>query len=164
MTTAAQITVNAFAFCAKHGDEFCQPCRVDHRLTNNAQVDNELSNLEDIFEIGLEVCVAFFFFFSSRYIALFEKKKKKKVLPCANMKGVHAKDRHPINVYAHGAVVSPAKEGSFECIMHGAVDCSRCFDWIKVIQKEAREASELGTWLERRQSQGEGLAVITKQE
>ena len=60
--TTAHITVNTFVFCAKHGDEYCQSCCIDHRLTNNARVENELSELEDIFEIGLEVlvCAALF--------------------------------------------------------------------------------------------------------
>jgi len=57
--SASQIIVNSFTFCERHGDEYCQSCGVDHRLTNNAQVADDLSNLEDVFEIGLEVRVTF---------------------------------------------------------------------------------------------------------
>ncbi|KAF8690360.1 hypothetical protein AX14_002976, partial [Amanita brunnescens Koide BX004] len=110
-----QIIVNSFTFCATHGDEYCQECGVDHRMTNNARVEDDLSKLEDVFEIGLE-------------------------------------ERQPINVYARGATAAVGAQGSFECIIHGAADCSICFSWVMIIEKEAREAAELGSWLERRLS------------
>ncbi|KAF8637224.1 hypothetical protein AX17_002975 [Amanita inopinata Kibby_2008] len=49
-----QIVVNDFMFCAEHGDEVCYHCCVDHRLTNNVQIEDELNNLEDVFDFGLE--------------------------------------------------------------------------------------------------------------
>ncbi|KAF8321898.1 hypothetical protein F5887DRAFT_927752 [Amanita rubescens] len=113
--STSQIIVNSFTFCERHGDEYCQSCGVDHRLANNAQVADDLSNLEDVFEIGLE-------------------------------------ERQPINVYARGATAIPDTQGSFECILHGAVNCSMCFNWVAIIEKEAHEAAELGSWLERRNS------------
>ncbi|KAF8347225.1 hypothetical protein F5887DRAFT_882262 [Amanita rubescens] len=113
--STSQIIVNSFTFCERHGDEYCQSCGVDHRLANNAQVADDLSNLEDVFEIGLE-------------------------------------ERQPINVYARGATAIPDTQGSFECILHGAVNCSMCFNWVTIIEKEAHEAAELGSWLERRNS------------
>ncbi|PFH47989.1 hypothetical protein AMATHDRAFT_66382 [Amanita thiersii Skay4041] len=52
--TTSSILVNKFTFCTKHGDELCNLCSVDHRLTNNVQIEDELNNLEDVFEFGLE--------------------------------------------------------------------------------------------------------------
>ena len=129
-----QIIVNSFTFCATHGDEYCQECGVDHRMTNNAQVEDDLSKLEDVFEIGLEV------------------RGNPLLIAAAVVQVTNIQERQPINVYARGATAAVGAQGSFECIIHGAADCSICFSWVMIIEKEAREAAELGSWLERRLS------------
>ncbi|KAH9477841.1 hypothetical protein JR316_0010073 [Psilocybe cubensis] len=45
------VIVNNFAFCKKHGDEYCYPCFYDHRDTNNFTLLEEPA-LRDIGDNG----------------------------------------------------------------------------------------------------------------
>ncbi|KXN86953.1 hypothetical protein AN958_09450 [Leucoagaricus sp. SymC.cos] len=48
------ITVNRFTFCAKHGDELCQACCCDHRMSNNVKIEDELKDVEEFLETEVE--------------------------------------------------------------------------------------------------------------
>ncbi|TFK73059.1 hypothetical protein BDN72DRAFT_835392 [Pluteus cervinus] len=60
--------------------------------------------------------------------------------------------RQPINAYAHGAVAALSTESAYECETHKAVDCLKCFNWVKIIKQEAEDAEEHGRWLGKRAS------------
>ena len=43
---ARLIEVNGWCFCEAHGSEYCMHCFYDHRMTNNAQFEDELDEEE----------------------------------------------------------------------------------------------------------------------
>ena len=50
------IILNDFMFCSRHGHEYCHRCGVDHRFTNNYQIQDELGNiLEEVDFFDLDV-------------------------------------------------------------------------------------------------------------
>ncbi|GLB44393.1 hypothetical protein LshimejAT787_1700200 [Lyophyllum shimeji] len=55
-------------------------------------------------------------------------------------------DRHPINVYALGAVAAVHTEESYQCEKHKSIDCKTCFDWVDIVKKEAEATEEGGRW------------------
>ncbi|KAF8064429.1 hypothetical protein FPV67DRAFT_1505045 [Lyophyllum atratum] len=55
-------------------------------------------------------------------------------------------DRQPRNAYAMGAVAAVTTEESYQCEKHKAVDCGKCFDWVKLVKKEAEATEERGGW------------------
>ncbi|KAF5347271.1 hypothetical protein D9756_009964 [Leucocoprinus leucothites] len=48
------IVVNQFKFCAKHGDELCQSCCCDHRMSNNVTIEEELGDMSEFLETEVE--------------------------------------------------------------------------------------------------------------
>jgi hypothetical protein len=49
------IKVNCFEFCAKHGDELCQSCCCDHRMSNNVTIEDELGEVSEFLDCEVEV-------------------------------------------------------------------------------------------------------------
>lgn len=49
------IVVNAFMFCAAHGDEYCQMCCCDHRMRNNVTIEDELGDMSEFLGFEVEV-------------------------------------------------------------------------------------------------------------
>lgn len=56
-------------------------------------------------------------------------------------------ERRPFNAYRLGAIFKPSAvkvaisvvhtEDSYQCEIHKAIDCNKCFDWVKFIKQEA---------------------------
>lgn len=58
--TGVNILVNDFMFCAAHGSEFCLVCFCDHRMCNNIRVEDELSNMSELFlDLDFDIEVQF---------------------------------------------------------------------------------------------------------
>ncbi|PFH49850.1 hypothetical protein AMATHDRAFT_41278 [Amanita thiersii Skay4041] len=72
-------------------------------------------------------------------------------------------DRTSINAYEYHAMDVPGvgKDGEYSCSEHGTVDCRDCFNWAKLIAREAYEAErrkrEEVHWLEKRKRLAERL-------
>lgn len=63
ITSERDIFVNQFRFCARHGDELCQTCCCDHRMSNNVTIEEELGDVSEFLETEVEV--------SSNWVVMF---------------------------------------------------------------------------------------------
>lgn len=54
-TKIEHIIVNEFKFCAQHGDEYCQTCCCDHRMSNNVTIEEELGHICEFLDCEVEV-------------------------------------------------------------------------------------------------------------
>lgn len=59
------IVVNAFMFCAAHGDEYCQMCCCDHRMRNNVTIEDELGDMSEFLGFEVEVSGIVWIIYSS---------------------------------------------------------------------------------------------------
>jgi len=132
------ITVNDFVFCKEHGNEYCIRCTVDYRFVNNVNIDptEDIDIETEDYNFNLDVCTVQF--------------------GCQSVQILIAslKDRSSINVYDLGARLhTPALDSAdakYSCVQHGAVDCSRCFNWLAMVKNEIKEAEKDAKWLEKR--------------
>lgn len=160
ITSERDIVVNQFKFCARHGDELCQTCCCDHRMSNNVMIEEELSHVSEFLETEVEVSsefrVVIFYLRTLIYGAVLCILTNVLILVLNNI-GIPRKERQPLNAYALGAFAALHTQESFQCENHKTVDCSTCFDWIFLIKREAEEVEESGRWMSKRNSLQEKL-------
>lgn len=131
------VIVNEFAFCQKHGDEYCPRCTYDHRFTNNYQVQDD-ATIAQIIEDGIydiEVCPFFSFFESAQPHR------------CA----FYEQNRASINVYNMGAIPVGGNSEECKCQTHNKIDCEKCFNWVAYIKEDAKEARAQAKWIKKRE-------------
>ncbi|KAG5650210.1 hypothetical protein H0H81_000311, partial [Sphagnurus paluster] len=56
-------------------------------------------------------------------------------------------ERLPLNAYALGAVAAVHTEESYQCEKHKCVDCKKCFDWVRIVKKQAEFSEERGRYV-----------------
>lgn len=152
MSNIEHITVNQFTFCAEHGDEYCQACCCDHRMSNNVKIDAELHEISEFLDGEVEVSTRVPQLLCQLLCLLDH------VIAASNhLYSCPQQQRHPLNAFARGAVPAIHTEESFQCEKHKTVDCPGCFDWTLIIKQEAKEADEGGRWMSKRNSLQEQL-------
>lgn len=124
------LTVNDFVFCLDHGFEHCNHCYMDHRMTNNFQIEDELKQRlgRDVDDMVRQIQPLHFRPGNSHM--------------CWKSQ---SQTRPPLNALDYGTMSKKGKESKVECTRHKRADCTTCFDWVKLLEAKMQGKNARGT-------------------